>query len=114
MLHALTPIQTTTLIVAYGLVVQGYAVWKLRHSLDAGRLIPLIIGSAVGVPFGIVMLRWVSPVHLRVAIGILLILFSLYNLIKPKLPEIKPAERQMPALASSTAWSADQPGLPAS
>jgi uncharacterized protein len=88
-LHALTPIQATTLIVAYGLLVQGYAVWKLRHTLNAGRLIPLIVGSAIGVPFGIVMLRWVSPLYLRIAIGVLLILFSLYNLFRPKLPEIK-------------------------
>jgi uncharacterized protein len=88
-LHALTPMQTTALIVAYGLLVQGYAVWKLRHTLDASRLLPLILGSAVGVPLGIVLLRWVSPTHLRMAVGILLILFSLYNLVRPKLPEIK-------------------------
>jgi uncharacterized protein len=88
-LHALTPVQATTLIVAYGLLVQGYAVWKLRHTLDARRLMPLIVGSAIGVPFGIMMLRWVSPAHLRIAIGILLILFSLYNLLRPKLPEIR-------------------------
>jgi uncharacterized protein len=88
-LHALTPTQTTTLIVAYGLLVQGYAVWKLRHTLKASRLIPLILGSAIGVPFGIVLLRWVSPAHLRMAIGVLLVLFSLYNLVRPKLPEVK-------------------------
>ena len=55
-LHALTPIQTTTLVVAYGLLVQSYAVWKLRHTLNASRLVPLILGSAIGVPFGIVVL----------------------------------------------------------
>ena len=30
-LYALPPSQTTALIVAYGLLVQAYAVWKLRH-----------------------------------------------------------------------------------
>src|SRR5215475_13373745 len=69
-LYALTPIQTTTLIVAYGLLIQGYAVWKLRRSIDLSRLAPLIIGSAIGVPFGIVLLRWVSPAVLRTAIGV--------------------------------------------
>src|SRR6476660_6156954 len=81
-LHALTPTQTTTLIVTYGLVVQGYAVWKLRHGLNAGRLVPLIIGSAIGVPFGILLLRWVPPANLRMAMGFLLILFGLYNLAR--------------------------------
>ena len=102
-LHALTPIQTTTLIVAYGLLVQSYAVWKLRHTLNASLLAPLILGSAIGVPFGIVVLRWVSPIHLRMAIGILLILFSLYNLVRPKLPEIK--------WAGPRRNKADRPGL---
>src|ERR1700736_6774099 len=72
-LYALTPIQTTTLIVAYGLLVQGYAVWKLRHNINVSRLAPLIIGSAIGVPFGILVLRWVPPGTLRTAIGLLLI-----------------------------------------
>jgi uncharacterized membrane protein YfcA len=88
-LYALTPVQTTSLLVAYGLLVQGYAVWKLRHTLNAQRLIPLILGSAMGVPFGIVLLQWVSPAYLRMAIGVLLMLFSLYNLTRPKLPEVK-------------------------
>jgi uncharacterized membrane protein YfcA len=88
-LYALTPEQTTSLIVAYGLLVQGYAVWKLRHTLNATRLVPLIVGSAVGVPLGILLLRWVPPGWLRMAIGALLILFSLYNLARPKLPDVK-------------------------
>jgi uncharacterized membrane protein YfcA len=46
-LYALAPQQTTTLIVAYGLLVQGYAVWKLRHTINASRLVPLVVGSAV-------------------------------------------------------------------
>src|SRR6266576_408737 len=32
-LHILTPIQTATLIIAFGLVVQGVSVWKLRRAL---------------------------------------------------------------------------------
>ena len=92
-LYALTPIQTTTLIVAYGLLVQGYAVWKLRHSINVSRLTPLIIGSAIGVPFGILLLRWVPPAALRAAIGLLLIAFSLYNLARPALPSAKEAGR---------------------
>ena len=92
-LYALTPIQTTTLIAGYGLLVQGYAVWKLRHSINLSRLAPLIIGSAIGVPFGILLLRWVPPATLRAGIGLLLIGFSLYNLLRPALPSAKEAGR---------------------
>ena len=30
--------QTATLIIAFGLIVQGYSVWKLRHALDWRKL----------------------------------------------------------------------------
>lgn len=90
-LYALTPIQATALIVAYALLVQGYAVWKLRHALNARRLLPFIVGSAVGIPAGVFVLKWASPPDLRGAVGVLLIVFSLYNLIRPKLPEVKEA-----------------------
>jgi uncharacterized protein len=90
-LHALTPIQATVSIAAYALLVQGYAVWKLRRALIMSRLTPFIIGSAIGVPAGIAVLRWTSPADLRITVGVLLILFSLYNLARPKLPEVKQA-----------------------
>lgn len=90
-LYALTPIQVTALIVAYALLVQGYAVWKLRRALNARRLTPFIAGSAVGIPAGVFVLKWASPPDLRIAVGVLLVGFSLYNLIRPKLPEAKKA-----------------------
>jgi len=68
-LHVLTPIQTATLIVAYGLLVQGYAVWKLRRALQWSRVWPFILGGALGVPIGIALLDTVSPAFLKVAIG---------------------------------------------
>jgi uncharacterized protein len=87
-LYALAPTQATALIVGYGLLVQGYAVWKLRHKINFARLIPIIVGSAIGVPFGVLLLTWVPPWQLRIAIGAILILFSLYNLLRPSLPKI--------------------------
>lgn len=90
-LHALTPMQAMVLMVAYAFLVQSYAVWKLRRALHFNRLLPFIAGSAVGIPAGIVVLRWASPAELRIAVGVLLILFSLYNLARPKLTEVKNA-----------------------
>jgi uncharacterized membrane protein YfcA len=92
-LYALPPSQTTVLIVAYGLLVGSYNVWKLRHNLNIGRLLPLIVGSAIGVPFGILALRWMPSSYLRSTIGAVLILFSLYNLLRPNLPSMKQAGR---------------------
>lgn len=90
-LHALSPVESTTLIVAYALLVQGYAVWKLRHALDLDRLRPMIVGSALGIPAGSALLRLAAASQLRAAVGVFLILFPLYNLWRPKLPDMKHA-----------------------
>src|ERR1700758_5514577 len=48
--YVLPPPQASALIAAYALLVQGYAVWKLRRLLDLHRLVPFILGSALGIP----------------------------------------------------------------
>jgi uncharacterized membrane protein YfcA len=90
-LHVLTPLQTATLIVAYGLIVQGYAVWKLRRALDWRRLLPLVIGGQIGVPLGIELLRWLPASAMRAAIDVVLIAFSLNALLRPRLPPMAKA-----------------------
>src|SRR5215831_16451711 len=62
-LHLLTPLQTATLIIAFGLVVQGISVWKLRHALRWHRLWPFLFGAAFGVPLGVAILDWTPPDH---------------------------------------------------
>jgi hypothetical protein len=90
-LYILTPLQTATLIIGLGLVVQGYSVWKLRHALDGRRLAPLLIGTAFGVPLGVFVLAHTDPRYLRLGIGVVLVLFSLYGLLRPNLRPIKSA-----------------------
>ena len=85
-LHFLSPVQTAALIAAFGLIVQGLSVWKLRRSLNLRRLLPFLIGGAVGVPIGIELLRWTSPATLRLAIGVVLILFALPAVASHGLP----------------------------
>jgi uncharacterized protein len=87
-LHFLSPTHTTALIVAFGLIVQGISVWKLRRSLKLARLLPFLIGGAVGVPIGVELLQRTSPASLRMGIGVVLILFSGYSLARPKLSPV--------------------------
>ncbi|HEX9073072.1 MAG TPA: sulfite exporter TauE/SafE family protein [Pseudolabrys sp.] len=82
-LYILSPLQTATLIIAFGLIVQGYSVWKLRHALDWSRLWPFVAGAAIGVPIGVSILTWANPTQVRAGIGIFLILYSLYALYRP-------------------------------
>src|SRR3974390_489563 len=45
-LYILDPLQTAALIIAFGLIVQGLAVWKLRAALDWRKLWPFVLGAA--------------------------------------------------------------------
>jgi uncharacterized membrane protein YfcA len=84
-LHILTPIQTATLIIAFGLVVQGISVWKLRHALRWRRLWPFLLGAA----FGVAILDWTRPDHVRVTVGAVLVLYSGYSLARPAMKPVK-------------------------
>ena len=87
-LYILTPSQSATLIVAFGLLVQGYSVWKLRRALDWRRLWPFVAGAALGVPVGVTLLTWSDPRNVRIAVGILLVIYSLYAFLRPALKPV--------------------------
>ncbi len=93
-LHIITPIQTAILIVACTLITQSYSLWKLRRALSARALAPFILGGLAGVPLGTMMLSYVDPAYMRFWIGVLLVIFSIYNLAKPNL---KPVQGGVPA-----------------
>src|SRR4029453_11811843 len=88
-LYILTPLQTATLIIAFGLLVQGYSVWKLRGALDWRRLWPFVAGPALGVPVGVGILTWANPAHVRMGVGAFLVLYSLYALLWPAIPKVE-------------------------
>jgi hypothetical protein len=88
-LHLLTPAQTAILIMFYALVIQGYAVWKLRHALKLRRLLPFVIGGLLGVPLGVELLRVAPAAAMRTGIGVFMVVFSLYSLFKPAIAPVK-------------------------
>ena len=90
-LHFLAPAQAAALIVAFGLIVQGVSVWKLRAAIQWRRLAPFLIGGIIGVPIGGEILRWTAPGNLRIAVGVLLVLFSLWNFFRPSLASMSRA-----------------------
>jgi uncharacterized protein len=88
-LYILDPVQTATLIIAFGLIVQGYSVWKLRGALDWRKLWPFVLGAALGVPAGVTILTWANPAHVRAGVGAFLVLYSVYALFRPAIAPIK-------------------------
>jgi uncharacterized protein len=88
-LHIITPIQTTTLIVGYGLWTQGYGVWKLRRALSWRKIAPFILGGVIGVPIGTMLLTSIDPAYLRSGVGVLLVLYGAYGLARPALAPVR-------------------------
>jgi len=69
-LYILSPLQSASLIIAFGLLVQGYSVWKLRRTLDWRRLWPFVAGAALGVPVGVALLTSLDPRSVRIGVGL--------------------------------------------
>src|SRR5450759_4837722 len=82
-LHILTPIQTATLIVGYGLLVQSYGIWKLRHALNWRNVAPFITGGAIGVPIGAMLLAYIlSLIHISEPTRLGMISYAVFCLKK--------------------------------
>jgi uncharacterized protein len=88
-LHIMTPLETATLTIGYGMIVQGYGAWKLRHALSWTRLWPFILGGAPGVAIGVFVLRWADPTHIRAGVGVFLVLYAAFNLLRPALKPVR-------------------------
>lgn len=88
-LHIITPIQTAALIAGYGLLTQGYGIAKLRQELNWQAIWPLTLGTAFGIPIGVMLLTYIDPTYLRFGIGVLLMLYAIYSLLRPPLGPFK-------------------------
>src|SRR6266567_2354817 len=63
-LHIITPIQTAALIAGYGLLTQGYGILKLRQVLNWRNIWPLVLGTTIGIPIGVLLLSYINPAYL--------------------------------------------------
>lgn len=94
-LHIITPSQNALLIVLCGLVTQGFGIWRVRRSMDWRALLPFIAGGAIGVPAGTALLTMVNQTAVRITMGVLLVIYSLYSLLRPAIGPVRggtPAE----------------------
>jgi uncharacterized protein len=88
-LHIITPMQTATLIAGYGLLTQGYGIFKLRHALDLRKAWPLALGTIIGIPIGVSVLAYLNPTCLQFGVGVLLVLYTIYGLMRPVFAPMK-------------------------
>src|SRR5205085_2412450 len=88
-LHIITPIQTAALIAGYGILTQGYGIAKLRHELKWQDIWPLTLGTAIGIPVGVMLLTHINPSYVRFGVGVLLVFYAVYSLARPPFGHFK-------------------------
>jgi uncharacterized membrane protein YfcA len=88
-LHIVTPVQTAALIAGYGLLTQGYGILKLRQALRWQNIWPLVLGTAIGIPVGVMLLARIDPSQVRTGVGVLLMLYAVYSLARPAFKPIR-------------------------
>jgi uncharacterized membrane protein YfcA len=88
-LHIITPTQTAALIAGYGLLTQGYGILKLRQALNWQSIWPLVLGTTIGIPIGVILLNHINPTYLRFGVGVLLVLYTIYGLARPAFKPMK-------------------------
>src|SRR5436309_2248676 len=81
-LHVLTPLQTVALIAGYGVLTQSYATWTLRHALNWRAVAPFVVTGALGIPLGTFLLTYIDPAWLRIGVGVLLLVYSIWGLAR--------------------------------
>ena len=64
---------------------------EVTACVELARLAPFIVGAAFGVPLGVFVLAHADPHYLRLGIGVVLVLFSLYGLLRPAIKPMKDA-----------------------
>jgi len=87
-LQILSPLQVVPLVVICPLAMNLVTLPRIRRDVNLTRLWPFALGSTVGVPLGVLLLGAVEANELRAAIGVVLVGYSAYALMTPRLPQV--------------------------
>jgi uncharacterized membrane protein YfcA len=85
-LHVLPPLRAVPLIVASSMLLNLAFTLHMRRDISARRIFPMLIGSIAGVPLGVAVLQSANAGALRMGIGMLLVVYSLFLLFARNLP----------------------------
>ena len=88
-LRVLEPLEVIALVVCFGVLTQGYALWNMRRELDLRPSLPFIAGGLVGVPLGVWIVRAIDPHAFQWVIGVFMIVYTGYLLLRPNVGRIR-------------------------
>ncbi len=79
----------TPLVALVMLTTIAALLWGTRQHVDLRAAWQLVLSSAVGIPVGLLLVRFAPDRGVEALLGIVLIAFSVYNLTRPSLPTIR-------------------------
>lgn len=79
-------VQTATPLVAlYGTTIGAIILWRSWREVDLSASWRLVLSSFAGIPAGLWFLKTAPDALVRTVLGVVIILFGLYSLLRPKL-----------------------------
>src|SRR2546423_2318549 len=83
-------VRTATPVVAFAASTIAVVI-LLRHwrRVDVRATWRLVVASLAGIPFGLLLLKAAPEAYVKIVLGVLLILYGLYSLLAPRLPELQ-------------------------
>lgn len=88
-IHVLPPAEVVPLAVLCSLLLNLALIWRLRRDVRAARLWPFLAGGLIGVPLGVAALTRLEPQWLRIAVGAILVSYSLWRLARAASPVLR-------------------------
>jgi uncharacterized membrane protein YfcA len=79
----------TPLVALTGFIISSMIIIFDQDSIDLKSAWRLIISTIIGVPFGLFLLQYAPEKTVKMGLGIILILYGLYNLVSPKFPQLR-------------------------
>jgi uncharacterized protein len=87
-LHFLEPAVAGPLVVLGSLLGQLITTFTMRRSFRPDLVWPFIVGGALGVPLGVLVLKYAEPGPLRRGFGIFLVAYAAYALLRPRMKPV--------------------------
>jgi uncharacterized protein len=85
---SLDPVLAGPLVVFGSLIGQLLATGSMWRILSPWRALPFVLGGIVGVPLGVLLLRYINPIAFKASVGILLVVWCPLMLFARDLPRV--------------------------
>ncbi len=89
LIRLLDPVTAATLVALFSLPLQLIIIWRYRRALNIVPFWRVMVGAIAGIPFGVLLLSALDRTLILGALGVLLIGYALYSLLKLRLPALR-------------------------